>query len=230
MLKKTFWILLPIVIFLLFIVCVFGDEYAYMLNGRRSLDEKLHNKIESVWKGNDPCYIIYEDQKYNYVGTTNLFIVDRDANNYFRGYDDVLLSWNGYRYVGVIVGYYSCTADNPIYIYESVYGYVYFREDYDYTKDTYVIGDTVMEIAWEDIFASKIEQTSEWHNKVDTVFLKSKQDPRIQVRIELECVNGKWCMILEDIYSSRGVATPSDEFLKILFENGLIQQGNETTD
>lgn len=217
-----------IVIFLIWFICLFGDEYAYVLNYRRSLDEDLHNKIESVWKENDPSYIIYEDQKYNYVGTTNLFLVDRDPNNYFRGYDDVMLSWNGYRYIGAIAEYYSSTADNPIYIYDEYY--VYFREDYDYTKDTFVVGNTDMEIAWEDIFASNIEQTRELYDRGDSVILKSKQDPRIQVRIELTWVNGKWCMILWDmvlednIYSTKSVATPSDEFLQILLKNGLINQ------
>lgn len=194
------------------------------------MDEDLHNKIESVRKENVPSYIIYEEQKYIYVGTTNSFIVDRDPNNYFRGYDDVMLSWNGHRYGAVIVDYYSRTADNPIYIYDEFNGFVYFREDYNFTKDTYVIGDTDIEIAWEDIFASKIEQTRELYDREDSVILKSKQDPRIQVRIELTWVNGKWCMILcnmvleDNIYSTKSVATPSDEFLQILLKNGLINQ------
>ena len=95
---------------------------------------------------------------------------------------------------------------------------------YDYTKDTFIIGDTDIEIAWKNIVASEMITIKELYFNTDKVVLKSIQYPRIQMRIKLKCLDGEWLMILSDPSKPNDAATPSDEFLEILFENWLNNQ------
>lgn len=185
------------------------------LNYRYSLDENLHNQIECVWEEGELSYIVYQGEKYQFVGTTNFFSVDLDNSN--KSYDDVMLSWNGYRYIWYIDEYYSYTAEAPLFIYNERLSWVYFREDYDYLTDLFVVENTNEEITYQGILGSK--QNSFDFVEPIKILLKSKQCPRIKTYVKLVHVNNEWYISFPE---SEEVWIASDEFMKILCENGLI--------
>lgn len=210
--KRLLLLLLLTQILMIFTSC--GLDYRHSLNG------SLHNQIEFVWKENDISYVIYQGNKYIFIGTTNFFSVDTyevDVNSYKSYEDDILLSWNGYRYYGYIDEYYSYTLDSPIFIYNARLNWVFFREDYNYIKDTFVIDEIAEEIIWEDIFNSP-QNSFDFTDPIKVV-LSSKQCPRITTYVKLMCVKNQWYLSLAD---SEDVWTPSDKFIKILSENGII--------
>lgn len=209
------WVLIcSIILFSLFIIFIIIPS---LQSERFSYD--LYNQIEYFKETEYDSYLIYKGEKYQYVGSLSLFTVHMDNE------DDVMLSWNGPKYFGYIDQYYSYSYDNPLFIYEKRCRGVYFREDYDYTKDVFVLCDTDIEINWEDIFDSKYGETQELHTTPNEVILKSQQYPRIQVMLRLVYINNK-CHVLLYYYGGQPseIWIPSDEFIQILSENGLLQQ------
>lgn len=128
-----------------------------------------------------------------------------------------LLSWNGNRYIWYIDEYYSYTVDNPLFIYNSRLKWVYFREDYDYKLDTFVVEGADSEIVWANIFDSEAKDVEFTPQK--NVVMYSKQCPRIKTTLELSFVNEQWLVRCSD---SKAIWIPSDEFLKTLSNNGTI--------
>lgn len=189
------------------------------LDYRHSLDENKHNKIEVIIE-DDASYIVYQDNNYVLVGSSNLFSVStyKTEDGYYLTYDDdILLSWNGNRYIWYIDEYYSYTADEPLFIYNSRLGWIYFREDYDYTSDTFVIDGSESEIIWNNIFISN--QTDVDFIPQCKVSIYSKQCPRIKTSLEMAFVGDQWYIRFPD---SQKVWIPSDEFITILSNSGII--------
>jgi len=212
MVKKGFILVLLITVSVIFTSC--GLDYRY------SLDESLHNRIECVWGNEEPSYITYQGDKYLFIGTTNSFRVDThvDTHGYSQSYEnDVLLSWNGYRYIWYIEEYYSYSSSNPIFIYEERTHSVFFREDYDYSTDMFVIENTDSEIVWADIFHSK--QNGFILPNPIRVEVFSKQYPRIRAILKVERIGNQWYIAWPD---SNDVWIPSEEFIKILSDNGIV--------
>ncbi len=156
-------------------------------------------------------YLLYNDVKYyrSYLFTVAECFGVADEN-------DIQLGW--YYSFPFSTDAYSDTLDNPVFIYTLGSGNnVYFRHDYSYLTDTFVIENTTVEIVWEDIFSTKQNIS---HNPSDIrVTLHSKQYPRIKSKLQIVCVDNQWYVSLPNF---QGVWTPSDEFLKILFDNGII--------
>ena len=212
MLKKS--ILLIWILSLLFTLSSCGLDY------RHSLDENKHNKIVVIMEDEDTTSLIYQDNEYDFVGTTNLFHVMtyKAEDGYYLTYkDDVLLSWNGNRYIWYIDEFYSYAADEPLFIYNSRLEWVYFRKDYDYTLDTFVSDGTNLEIIWSDIFYSP--ETNIDFTPQTNVSIYSQQCPRIRTSLELAFVDGQWYVRRAD---SQEIWILSDEFLKILSDNEII--------
>ena len=187
---------------------------------RYSLDESKHNKIDVVMEDGDTTSLIYKDTRYYFVGSTNFFSVmtyETEDGYYLSFEDDTLLSWNGNRYIWYIDEYYSYTDNNPLFIYNSRLNWVYFRENYDYKSDIFVIEGTDLEIVWNDMFASAVEHVDFTPQK--NVSIYSKQCPRIKTALELSFVDGQWFMRCSD---SKEIWIPSNEFLKFLSYNGTI--------
>lgn len=208
--------LIPILITsLLLLLTSCGLDYRY------SLDKSVHNNIEYVWaKDKNLSYIIYNDDRYMYIGSTGFFHVDtyEVADKHYELFeDDILLSWNGYRYIWYIDEYYSYTLEDPIFIYNERLGDVYFHEDYNYLMDTFVIKDTTSEIVWENMFYSE-QPYFDFANPI-CVIIYSKQCPRINTYLKLVCVENQWYLSLSD---HKTVWLASDEFIKILLENGIV--------
>lgn len=180
------------------------------LDYRYALDESLHNQIEYVRGEDGPSHIIYQGETYRFAGRDNFFRV----GSYRQHEEDTLLSWNGERYLGYIDEYYSDGAENPLFIYEERNGAVYFREDYSYETDTFVVGDTGVEIVFADILASK--QTDINFDGTIEIALQSKTNSRIRIIADLGRVNDQWYI---SFFGSDDVWLPSDAFMTILKEN-----------
>ena len=211
MFKKSIVLILIITLILSLSSC--GLDYRY------SLDEDKHNKIEVVVEDEDVTSLIYQDTEYYFVGSTNFFSVmtyETEDGYYLSFEDDTLLSWNGNRYVWYIDEYYSYTDNEPLFIYNSRLNWVYFRDDYDYKLDTFVIEETGSEIVWTNIFDSTSKDIDFTPQK--NVSMYSKQCPRIRTSLELSLVNGQWFVRCSDY---KEIWIPSDEFLKILSDNGI---------
>jgi hypothetical protein len=94
---------------------------------------------------------------------------------------------------------------------------MYLRQDYEYFTDTFVIDGTNAEIVWQDIFCGE-KNDVQFSNPI-SVTLYSKQYPRIKTSLVLSFVDEKWYIRYSD---SQEIWIPSDEFLKILSDNGII--------
>ena len=187
------------------------------LDYRYALDESLHEQIEPVLEEDGTINIIYKDTKYIYSGEPYTFdvIEYKDVDGY-TVVDDVLLSWNGYRYIWYIDEYYSYTADNPVYIYNERLGYLYFREDYDYKKDTFVVDGTNAKIVFENTFEIEVNRDS-FFSPI-RCSIASEKYPEIKVYVELAYIDDQW-------YVQFGSSRPckaSDEFIELLSDNGII--------
>ena len=200
MLKKVFAFVLTLSMMLVFTSC--GLDYRYYL------DEDLHNQIELVWGEDQPSHIIYQDTKYNYEGTTGQFDCGLGSD-----YDDVILSWNGYRYIGYIQEYYSYTSENPLYIFERQGRRVYFREDYDYLTDTFTVNDSDEGIVFQDIFGPKQDYITIDYQKYVSIFLRSKQHHSIGVWLDVCRIGEQWVISMSD---TNDVWLASEQFSKIL--------------
>ncbi len=198
-------LLVAVLLSLLLTLSSCGLDYRY------SLDEDLHNQIEIIFEEdeNDPSHIIYKDKKYIFY-TADQFYVDIRSNE-----NDVMVSWNGDRYFGYVDEYYSYTTVNPLFIYYK--SWIFFLEGYDYSKDTFVFGNTALEYAGEKIFYSN-SPDFDFSNPI-LLPLHPKQCSRIRACLELVCIENQWYVSLQD---SKEVWIPSDEFIEFLSENGLI--------
>ena len=210
--KKILILLLVFWTFLFLTSC--GLDYRY------SLDKNKHNRIDVIMENDEPTSIIYQDSNYVFVGSTNFFSVNtyNTEDGYCLSYeDDILLSWNGHRYVWYIDEYYSYTTDTPLFIYNSRLEWVYFHENYDYFSDTFVIDNSGSEIIWNDIFISK--QTNIDFVSQYKISLYSKQCPRIKTSLEIAFIENQWYLYLP---GSQEIWVPSDKFITILSDNSLI--------
>lgn len=205
MVRKGFIIILIILVLLAFTSCG-GLEYRY------SLSENLHNKIKLFYEDDRLC-LLYQEEKYICVGDTNLFDVDYPYDT-----DDILLSWNGHRYIWYIDEFYSNTTNNPVFIYNSRLHDVFFHEDYNYFKDVFIVEHTDIEITYEEIF--KIEKSGIEYINGNVVVLESKQFPRIKIKLNLVSLEG---ILHVSLLGSDTAWQCSDAFSDALKENGLIE-------
>lgn len=179
------------------------------LGYRYSLDEALHDQIEVVWEEDDSSYAIYHGKKYVYQREGPFFSIDTRT-------EDVLLSWNGPRYFGYAPEFRSYTSDSPLFFY-TYYG-IYVHEGYDFSKDTFLVGDTDLEIAWED--ALDQQQPDFVFRDPCTFYLYSKQCDRIKIRLDIVRDGDRYYLSLP---RSEGIWTPSDEFAELLAQAGITE-------
>ncbi len=209
--KRITVVIVTLIIVLLCSSC--GLDYRY------SLDEDKHNKIQVEQENENTTYFIYQDSKYVFDESKNIFnvITYETEDGYYLSYeDDVLISWNGYRYVWYIDEYYSYTAEAPLFIYNCRLEQVYFLETYDPLFDTFIIEGSDSEIVLNDSFTST-------HANVDFVSqhkitLYSKQCQRIKTLIDVAVIDNQWYLRFPD---SQEIWVASDAFVAIIKENNL---------
>jgi hypothetical protein len=182
-----------------------------------ALDEDLHNIIKAGENSyGENYYIIYQDTKY-YCDEMYLFSLHGGSGSYVEG--DVWLSWNGPRFFYKNF-YYSDTAENPVFIYEIRCDDIFFREDYDYKSDTFVIEGTDKKFVFSDaITEQEVEYDlfKTYYEQKDFVIYSEKY-PRIRTELTLFFESGEWCVIGTGYF---GFAI-TDEFAEILTEEGII--------
>jgi len=156
-------------------------------------------------------YLLYQDKKYY---ETPIFNVTKNYG--IENENDTELGW--YYSCPFSTRFYSENLESPIFIYTiGSDTSVYLREDYEYSTDTFVVEETCAEIIWKDIFSSE-KNDVQFSNPI-AVTLYSKQYPRIKTSLVLSFVDEKWYIRYSD---SQEIWIPSDEFLKILSDNGII--------
>ena len=104
--RKELWImakkrlLLLVILSLLFTMASCGLDYRYQL------DESKHNVFEVYWEDEDTnsTYFVYQGEKYVHTEESDVLNVYTDEYPFS---DDILISWNGYRYIWYIDEYYS---------------------------------------------------------------------------------------------------------------------------
>ncbi len=196
-----------------------GIDYRY------SLDENLHNQVKLFFEedSDDPSHIIYKDKKYIFLEnhhpfSVNMWYPDTDihGNVYEKFYKDELIAWNGYRWIWYLDEYYSYTPEEPLFIYKK--SWVFFLEDYDYSTDTFLIGDCPLEFEGEDIFFSK--QPYFYFSNPTQLHIYPTQCTRVEGDLQLECIEDQWYVSLRH---TNELWIPSNEFIETLLENGILQ-------
>ena len=187
------------------------------INQVLELDKNSQYLIEEVREEEALEGIYYQDQMY-YIDRWNLFAVIDDSYNINEG--DELLSWNGTRF-GYKKVFYSYTKDDPLFIYETAYDDVFFKESYDYTFDTFIIVGTDSEILFSDIISDLSTQTDVNFQEDIEVQLYSKTNSRIGMKFYLGCIENQWYIRSAQSGSSSAWAV-SDVFLQLLSENDMI--------
>lgn len=128
---------------------------------------------------------------------------------------DVLISWN--RGLKSYALYYSETDESPLFIYDN--HYIYLREDYDYTSDTFFLSGTDESFVFSEYFNEiELGPSGQDYKHLNVSFI-SKTNPRLEMRISIFCVAGSW-------YASEAidwsVFTVSDEFIEFMKQCGYI--------
>lgn len=163
---------------------------------------------------NDEKYLLYQGNEYyesSIFTTTEGNVLTNEPNE-----NDVELGW--YYSFPFSTRFYSDKSENPLYIYTTGSDRnFYLRQDYDYFTDTFVIENTNIQIVWEDIFG--FEQSYFYFANPIRVALHSKQCPRISAYFDLVSVGDQWYL---SFIGSQTVWTLSDQFIKILLQNGII--------
>lgn len=199
MLKSVQVLSLCLLLILCFSSCVSDNE---------SLDPEYKNKVDFVSLESGTHYIKYSGYIYSPLSEKIIYVKKLE--------NDVFLGWNGFWW-GYKNQYYSSTKDNPVFIYETRTNCLYFHETYNYSTDTFVVENTSAEIVWADIFYSQYD-SFDFFEPIN-VTLYSKQCNRIQAQLEIICVENQWYLSLP---ASQNVWIPSDEFVKILLKNGIV--------
>ena len=182
---------------------------------RNALPKDLHNVInfESV---DDEYFIWYNNELYTHDKLGMYHLDGWISYPRPEGEGDILLSWNGFRY-GYIDFYYSYTTESPLFIYEWRLENLYFREDYDYLNDVFIIDGTEREILFSEMFSDYNQYERITKYSANEVNLTSKTNPRIKINFEILKEEDGYYI---SPYPYKWKA--SDTFVEILKDCGLI--------
>lgn len=162
-------------------------------------------------ENNGKKHLLYQGNEYYEVSIFS-------ATEYYgiKNENDIELGW--YYSFPFSTRFYSENSENPVFIY-TIGGdtSMYLRQDYDYSTDAFVVEKTGTEIVWKDIFS--IEKNDLHFSNPITVNLYSKQCPRIKISLEIAFIGAQWYVRFPN---SQKVWIPSDEFMQILSDDGII--------
>lgn len=191
--------IIVIFVILTFISCGLSDKFS-----DKYASEKK-NIIQVVTKEADGIIytskLIYNNIEYIYHGE-ELFFVTTPNLSCIPDEKDIIISWHGFRF-GYSTMYYSETDVDPLFIYTPVhYHDLYFRYDYDYMADSFLIEGTDMEISLSQIisFDNKINSFPVSHESTVKVRLISQSNSRIKCDLEIFEYNNLWYSIAGQFY------------------------------
>lgn len=197
----------------------------------------LYIKVKVVSDDEDSYHLEYNGQRYNW-DKFELFELPVTGNLTFDPIDecitegDVLISWGclPFGIISYLDRYYSDTADNPVFIYNPRLYELYIREDYNYETDTFVIEGTEQSFVFSDMLTpSYTECTCSFGNHPDSTIITmySKAYPRLRIKLRVFCENDTW--IAHNPHYDSPIFEVSDEFIKILSDNGKLNVDNIVT-
>ncbi len=163
---------------------------------------------------------VYQNMRYFPVENGRYFQVQHSG--------DVMISWS--KSWLTEDNYYADTFDSPLFVYD-MRANLYFREDYEYLSDTYVIQDTEIEVIYSEIFDSE-DTLTDWNISSENasfyceIPMQSKTNSNISISAELLKVDNNWYLSFYQNPSSdkRKVWVPSQAFLDLLKRNNLLTQ------
>ena len=198
--KKSFALLIVVcLIILVFASCglldKFSEKYASEKKNKvKAITEDVDGIVYTPKLIYDGIEYIYDDKELFFVTTPNLSSVP-DEN-------DIVISWNGFRF-GHSTVYYSETDKDPLFIYTPVHFHdLYFRSDYDYMTDSFVIEDTDIDMQISSIvsFDNKVDSFPVSHESTVKVRLISKTNSRIKCDLEIFKYDNLWYSIAGQFY------------------------------
>ena len=202
MLKRIQLLLFSLVLMLNFTSCK-------SLHDSETYPPEYRNKVK---------YVSSDDGKHHHLEYSGhrYYLFEDDIITIERSEDDVYLGWVG-PYCFYKTQYFSSRMDDPVFMY-STYD-LYLNENYDYTKDIFVIENISAEIVWEDMLYSKPRLPDFDFNNPITMILYSKQEPRISTCLKLARYKHQWYLSLND---SEYIWVASDKLINLLAENGIV--------
>ena len=206
--KHVITLLLVAVLCLSFVSC--GTDSLW------DADYTNYGKVQSSVKDGK---IILEYQEKTYYSTEEwLFDI-------LPSKEDVQIAWYPVLWRSY---YFSYSANQPAYIYDSRYAapdqtgkvmYVYVREDYDYETDTFVVEGTEVELPFSDLFGDERAQPDSWEsrNSYCSLVLTSNAHPRLRIGGDVYFLGDQWYMIV-----TNEAWVLSDEFAELLTDCGIL--------
>ena len=175
----------------------------------KNINDIYENRVDFISGEEGHHYIEYLNSIYAYYTERTLIVEKCD--------DDVFLGWNG-MWAGYKNKYYSYTDDNPIFIYETRTNSLYFRSDYDFFADTFVVNQTCEKIVYSEA-VSYISTVITEKNNFDYVDISlcSETYPRLKIELDVFLHNGMWYGLNGD-----NLYVLSEKFVELLQCNKII--------
>ena len=137
----------------------------------------------------------------------------RDVQNFKDADKYTYIGWSGSKF-WYHSFFYADSLNNPIFLYSSRTARTYFREDYDYRIDEFLIEEINETIIFQDAF-SKVDYTIS--DSYGPIRLRSKTHPLLWIDMFLQKENDTWYA-----NSSQSRFELSKEFVTILLDNNII--------
>lgn len=175
-----------------------------------NLDYRTKDKVDFISVENGKHYIEYEGDIY-WPNTENLISIDELEN-------DVFLGWNG-TWWGYKNKYYSCKANNPIYIYEKRINCLYISSEYDFSTDGFILeGTNVCITPYKEFIFQNDFIIGDEMDEVVEVTLYSQKYPELKIYLHIFQNHGIWYASTK----SGKIYCISEHFIAILSGNQII--------
>ena len=203
----------------LFLALVLMLQSCSLIRSIYGFTPELEGKLDYVYTEDDKGRLIengaiYMDTLY-YKHHEKLIQVDKEDPS-------ILITWNpagAYTWA-----YYSYQEETPLYIYGNMANELFFRNDYDFFTDTYILEGTDAEI----LLCNEMKELYERPQEILNAFLpyvemklRSKTHPALYLQFQLMYYMDRWYM---EIYTPLhwDYYALSEEFIEILAENNLL--------
>ena len=206
--------------FLVFLLLLLMLQSCSLINRFYGFTPEFEGKLEYVYAENERGELIedgaiYMDTLY-YKHHDSLIQLDEENAT-------ILLAWNlAWPYTWA---YYSYQEETPLYIISSMSHELYFRHDYDFFSDTYIIEGTDVEILLCDAISEDDPKLSDIAHLganfsltfSDKYILRSQTNSALYLYLYLLYYENKWYAMNYYRYFAL-----SEEFVEILAENNLL--------
>ena len=177
-------------------------------------DQDLRGKVTFTEDSEGHRSLTYQDTTY-YYDEKEFFSVTEDPHTIPDG--DVMVGWNGMAIQWFYVHeYHSYTQDAPLFIYNIRPNDIYFRQDYDYRMDTFLLEGTDVAVVFSDAITE--HRLGSIYQTEATITLRSQTDPRVVATLDLASYDGVWCVVTRRGHCYR----ITDQFKELLDQYDII--------